>query len=329
MEIITLDLNSATEEQLIMAIEKNNRLITTLQKNIASLQTKSAKVLDIQDMLEMPVSIEKTNEPNKEEDCNFTDEVDYYFAMINSYTESAELLNLVETSIPSKKNSNYNNIILGIKLELLKEIKEYEELLGTQENFTKSELQEFLDVINLNKKKIDLLTKIENTSDVDDQMEEIENNFVFVPTSGGNIRVLDEISNMPIEFLDGFKGLFASIKDGTFKNVKRFNSNKNNKSSGVSEVKDSQIRVIFDRIGKNDYALVTAFIKKCDNDKGYIESMSLKIKNYLDQKESLKANLSNHEFRKIQEEYTKELYNILNKEELKTPTYKKGGVSNV
>lgn len=328
MEIITLDLNYTTEEQLIMAIEKNNRFITTLQKNIDSLQAKTTKTLDNQNALEKPISIEPTEPTSTEENLDFKDEVDYYFTMINSYTDSDELFSLIETSVPSKKNSNYHNIILGIKLQLLKEIKEYEELLGTQEHFTKSELDEFSDVIHLNKKKIDLLTGIENTNDIETEIETIENSFILVPTSGGNIRILDEISNMPIEFLDSFKGLFDSIKDGTFKNVKRFNSN-NNRNSGMSEVKDYQVRVIFDRIGKHDYALITAFIKKCDNDKGYIESMNLKIKNYLDQKESLKTNLSNPEFRKMQEEYTEELYQLLSKEEVKIPIYIKGGISHV
>lgn len=327
-EIITLDLNFTTESQLIEAIEKNNRVITTLQKNIDSLQAKATKISEKQDALRMPLSVEKIEPTTIEGNLDFKDEVDYYFTMINSYTDSKELLNLIETSIPSKKNSNYNSIMLGIKLQLLKEIKEYEDLLGTQEPFTKSELQEFLDVINLNKKKIDLLTGMENANDIEIEEETIENSFIFVPTSGGNIRILDEMSNMPIEFLDSFKGLFDSIKDGTFKNVKRFNSN-NNRNSGMSEVKDYQVRVIFDRIGKHDYALITAFIKKCDHDKGYIESMNLKIKNYLDQKEDLKTNLSNPEFRKMQDEYIKELYGLFSKEEAKTPTYKKGGISHV
>lgn len=328
MEIIILDLDSVTSEELVSAIENNNRTVSMLQKNIESLQTKTSKVLNKQDVKEIPVSEEKEELIEIEEDTSFADEVDYYFSMVNSLNKSEDLLDLLETSIPSKKNLNYSNLMLGIKLQLLKEIKEFEELLGTRENFTKIELEEFLDIINLNKEKIDLLTMIENTEDLDSEMDETKNNFVFVPTSGGNIRVLDEISNIPIEFLNGFKGLFDSIQDGTFKNVKRFNSN-NSRNSGASQVKDYKIRVVFDRIGKHDYALITAFLKKSDKDKAYLEALNLKVKNYLDQKANIKTNLSNPEFRKMQEEYTEELYRVLSQEELKAPTYKKGGNNNV
>ena len=323
MELIILDLDNASEEEFIDAIEKNNRLITTMQKNIDTMQSKASNKTDNNN--EVVVPKEKENKIDKENKTNqeIKDEIDYYFSMIDSFPDSDELLSDLITSIPSRKNLNYNNLILGVKLELLREIKEFEELLGNQEEFTKSELQEFLDVINLNKKKIDLLSLIENQEMNEEETQEIENNFIFVPTSGGNIRIIDEISDMPVEYLDGFKGLFDSIKDGTFKNVKRFYSC-NNKNAGMSEVRDNKIRIIFDRIARNDYALVTAFIKNSENDKGYLESINLKIKNYIEQRDKIKANLSNPEFKKIHTEYTEELYRILNKEEKQNTQYKKG-----
>ena len=86
----------------------------------------------------------------------------------------------------------------------------------------------------------------------------------------GNIRVIDEIekiSKSSPEFCSEFLELFQSIQDGSFKRVKRFLNN--NKLVGISEVRGFKPRVVFDRIGKNDYAIITAFLKKCDNDRGY------------------------------------------------------------
>lgn len=309
MEIAILDLDNVTEQELISAICKNNQTITILQKNINALESKSN--LKKKDITVTPKKIYIEDKQKEDSRQDLKDEIDYYFSMVSSYTDSKDLLGNLLTSVPSRKNVNYSNIMLGIKLELLKEIKEFEELLGEEgEKLTKDDLQEFLDVINLNKKKIELLTSMENTNVVPEETAALENNLIFVPTNGGNIRVIDEILSMPIEFLESFKGLFDSVKEGTFKNVKRFSSI-NNKNSGMSEVRDYQVRLVFDRIGKNDYALVTAFIKKCDNDKGYMESMNLKIKNYETQKDKIKSNLSNPEFRRIHEEYTKELYRIL------------------
>ena len=114
---------------------------------------------------------------------------------------------------------------------------------------------------------------------------------------------------MDVDYLESFKGLFESITDGTFKNVKRFNSN--NKISGISEVKDFKTRVVFDRIGKYDYAIITAFTKKSNNDKGYLISLELKIKNYLNQKEKMISLLNNDDFRKENHLLEQELYNKL------------------
>ena len=105
--------------------------------------------------------------------------------------------------------------------------------------------------------------------------------------------------------------MFDSIKDGSFKNVKRF-SNTNNKNAGVSEVRDYKIRVVFDRISSHDYAIITAFIKKSDNDAGYLKSLISKVKNYDNIRAILKNNLNNPEFMNLQKEYENELYNILN-----------------
>ena len=49
-----------------------------------------------------------------------------------------------------------------------------------------------------------------------------QNNLIFVPTTGGNIRVLDELDKISPEYYARFFELFQSIKDGTFKNEQRF-----------------------------------------------------------------------------------------------------------
>lgn len=329
MELIILNLNNITEEELIEGIKKNNNTIQMTQNSIKSLKSKVTVSKEIETIETTPeIDIFENNAEIDEEIDDLETEVDYYFTSINGLTDSEFLLDDIALFLPSKKANNYNNIMLRIKLELLKNIKDVEDVIGSeQENLTKEDLCDFQEEIKLNQKKLELISKLESITDEETFEDNIENNLIFVPTSGGNIRIIDEISSMPVEFLDRFKGLFDSIIDGTFKNVKRFNST-NNRNSGMSEVRDYQVRVVFDRIGKHDYALVTAFIKKCDSDKGYLESLNLKIKNYEGQKEKLKNNLSNPEFIKLQSDYTKQLYNILNsnEKEQNNPTLKKGGV---
>ena len=115
--------------------------------------------------------------------------------------------------------------------------------------------------------------------------------------------------------MDRFKGLFDSILDGSFKNIKRFNKS-NNKNAGVVEVKDYQVRVVFDRIDEDKYAIISAFIKKCDNDKGYATQLEMKIRNYFIQKSLLKEQIKNPEYIKESRKYQEDLYSILTKKEL-------------
>ena len=126
--------------------------------------------------------------------------------------------------------------------------------------------------------------------------------------------------------MPAFKKLFDSIKDGTFKNVKRYNNNKNYLTSSVAEVKDFKIRVVFDRISKNDYALITAFIKKSDNDRGYRNSLDLKIINYLKQKDRLKELINDDEYMKEQVLLEKELYSCFTSATLTGEENKNGSV---
>ena len=62
------------------------------------------------------------------------------------------------------------------------------------------------------------------------------------------------------------------------KNVKRFKNN--NDLVGVCEVKGYQVRVVFARIDKDTYGLITALVKKQDNDSNYRNFLKKRISKY-------------------------------------------------
>lgn len=136
--------------------------------------------------------------------------------------------------------------------------------------------------------------------------EEAENNLIFVPTTGGNIRVLEEIEHIDPEYYERFSGLFQSIKDGTFKKVRRFRNSA--LTTGLCEVKDFKTRVIFKRLNSNSYAIISAFIKKTDNDKGYRNMLESRYGDYLNIEEQLRSNLDSEEFMSLQKGYEEELF---------------------
>ena len=310
MEYTIVDLEKTTQLELSDAIEQNRKTAKLMRQEIDKLkQANKSYELNKKEEKEEAILLIEEEKNKMDSDNDFFNEVDYYFNFLDIINLSDNIKEEIRSILPSDKKTNYDNIIMCLKMGLLKNIKDIKDLLEEEkEALSKEDLEEFKAEINLNQKKIDIITEIEKDNTTTSE-KSLKNNFFFVTTAGGNARVIDEINDMDVDYLESFKGLFESITDGTFRNVKRFNSN--NKISGISEVKDFKTRVVFDRIGKYDYAIITAFTKKSNNDKGYLISLELKIKNYLNQKEKMISLLNNDDFRKENHLLEQELYNKL------------------
>lgn len=326
MEIIRLDLEQATEEELVEAISNNNRVLNRLNSEIKKISITTKQMEEKQEVTFPSDIYIKHNIPEvKQKEDDLSDTIEYYYQNIVSIDclDATVLEERVLGNLPDKNSQYYDTILLQIQMRLLKNIKEIEEFINEMDQIDTNDLTGFKAEIELNDTKIKLINKIRKRAEIVETEAKTYNNLIFVPTSGGNIRVLEELSHIDIEYLDGFKGLFDSIKDGSFKNMQRFYS-ANNKNAGVSQVKDYKIRVVFDRISSHDYAIITAFVKKSDNDMGYLRSLISKIKNYDRVRSILKENVTNPEFMNLQKSYENELYGILNQTNKGKQHVKKG-----
>ena len=113
-----------------------------------------------------------------------------------------------------------------------------------------------------------------------------------------DLRVNEGIRLIP-EYYDELFELFSSIKNGTFKGVKRFQGAN---YARTSEVKGKLMRVVFDRIGKNSYAIITAFAKKFDTSTAYRTSLESAIQSYIPMRETIMEKLSDDEFLNMHKE---------------------------
>lgn len=322
MEFIVIkDLTDVTEEELLEAMKKNANTASLCREQIRKMKAAAAKtkkvvpIPNIEEYQTDSVTIED------EDKANFEDEIEYYISSMKEITAD-NIDSEIEDVLPVRKNPNYRTILYRLKLEALRNIREIEELF--EEADETEDLTIFKDEIILEQRKISYIDKAltqQKSSEVTQEQEE-KNNIVFVPTSGGSIRVLDEMERIPQEYQAGFKELFDSIQDGTFKGIKKFKNN--NALNGIIEVKGFQVRVVFARLNKNTYALITAFIKKCDNDNGYVSVLKQKVADYRTISEQLKKNLSNPEFMDQQREYKEELYRLLGEQDSKGTSYVKG-----
>jgi len=301
MEFIVIkDLTDVTEEELLEAMKKNANTASLCREQIRKMKAAAAKtkkvvpIPNIEEYQTDSVTIED------EDKANFEDEIEYYISSMKEITAD-NIDSEIEDVLPVRKNPNYRTILYRLKLEALRNIREIEELF--EEADETEDLTIFKDEVILEQRKISYIDKAlthQKSSGVTQEQEET-NNIVFVPTSGGSIRVLDEMERIPQEYQAGFKELFDSIQDGTFKGIKKFKNN--NALNGIIEVKGFQVRVVFARLNKNTYALITAFIKKCDNDNGYVSVLKQKLAEYRTISEQLKKFLSKPEFIVQQREY--------------------------
>lgn len=322
MEFIILDLDDEISSKEIFEVisenHKTSMLIDKEVKKLKELSSKSTKrVEDDNKTPEKEMIYDEADEVNSELD----DKVDYYNYLISSIDDCEDLQDQIESSLPNPNTGDYKTIVLRLKLKLLKSIKETADFISEcREEFDDEDLEEYKEEIRLCSKKLEIL-KSESNEEVNENKTSTKNNFFFPVSSMGNIRVIDEIekiSKSSPEFCSEFLELFQSIQDGSFKRAKRFLNN--NKLVGISEVRGFKPRVVFDRIGKNDYAIITAFLKKCDNDRGYKDSLELKIQKYMSQRDNIVKKLNNPEYRALNEQYTNELFGKLgyNKEESKS-----------
>ena len=320
MEFRVINIDEIIDETtLIEAINDNIKTASFHREQIKRMKqaTKPKKVI-ITPTLEQP----KLKEEKEEEKEDFEDEVEFYLSQLKELN-SDNLEEGLKEVLPTKKNQEYKKIVLRLILESLKVIKDIEEVIEEcSRDEDKDEIEMFKEEISFEQRKISLLRKtLEIKQEEIIEEEQQENKLIFVPTSGGSIRVLDEIEKIPEEFYESFITLFNSIKDGTFKNVKRFTNN--NALNGICEVKDLKVRIVFARLNKNSYAIITAFVKKTQNDKGYSEGLKSKVADYRMISDILKLNLENEEFIKLQQTYEQELYRKLGIQE-SSKTYVKG-----
>lgn len=291
---------------LDMSLNMNSIKNRSVNELLEELKEKSKKYHKMKEEIDLVKSVEikelkrsYEEEENRKsvvfsEDKAFEDEIKYYYENIRDVKVDDNLKQNLEMALPSKKHGNYEKINLRLRAELLREIKIIYELI--EEEVDKDDLIDLKGEISNIKIKSEMIKSItEEQEKSDTEVKSISNQLIFTETSSGNIRILDEIDHIDQDYYDRIIALLNSIKDGSFKNVKRFRSI-NNKTAGVSEVKLFKVRVLFEKVEANKYAIISVFVKKSDMDKGYVEQIGHRISVYKNQEDEIKSQLSDDVF---------------------------------
>ena len=302
-----LDLTASSQE-ILATIENNHSNAIQVKRNINELEelTRIAMAQKEEEKVGKFTTI-MTGEPEEEEDP-FEEEVAYYLEDYKNLPTDFIEQDLKDV-LPVHRHSDFKSIILRLYAESLKEIKEILELLSIEDDESmKKELEDLL--IHEKRKILGLKKALQPKIDNGDVIEEEEkNNIVLVPSKAGNIPILDDFEHIPSDFYPGFVELIDSVINGTFKGLKRFKNN--NCLNGICEVKGFQIRILFQRLNHNTYALITAFLKKTDNGKEYQNFITSRVSSYKLLSDWLKRQLDNEEFQKVNASSIKQLFETI------------------
>ena len=308
MDFIKVDLEKVNLQELLLIMNKNHTLAIQKNEEIEKMNnfTNSKSTLFT---IEEPKKEINVNNENIKVNIDFEKKIEGYLQELKKIT----LDNIDEKMaqiLPEKEDYDYTRIIYRLQLEELKELYELEEFMKVEkDNLSLEDKEEFELEKLLEEKK---LLYLKNALLPEEEKDEIiENNLIFVPTTGGNIRVLNELMAVPLEYRESFLEILKSIKEATFKNAKRFYNNAN--MTKIMEVRGFQTRILYERIAKNTYAIITAFIKKTNSDRGYLESIYQKAGDYFNIKEKIKSLLNDEEFLRMNKQYEEEIFNLLQK----------------
>lgn len=219
--------------------------------------------------------------------------------------------------LPEKDSYKYFLVIYRLMVESLKDIKEITDMKITDKNLTIEEIEELTEDIKEEKKKIKILQEILKEKENEGELEEPikkENKIILAPNENGNIFALEDIKKVPIEHYEEVQELIDSIINGKFKRIKRLCKGTNVKMQGVPEVRGTKVRIVFERINEDTYALFHIFLKKTQKNNGYTDTLENRINEFKKVIEKIKANLENEEFRRLNDLYVQELYNKLQKD---------------
>lgn len=254
--------------------------------------------------LSVPISKELVNEPEEKNEKQIMD-ISFYLNQIKKCKSIDEIISV----LPKNNNYDFELLINTILMHYIEECVEIENFIVSEE-LTDDEHEEFLSELHRKQEVMNKIIEYRNQP-VKQEVEIEKNNLIYLTSSSGNIYALNDLKNIDVDYYDSFLELLNSIIDGSFKNVKNFSNN--NKIGQLYEVKDFKTRIVFDRIDKNTFIIISIFMKKTDKDLKYREQIVNRAQKYRNIREMLKMLCRNSEYIEENKDITIELKNILSK----------------
>lgn len=214
--------------------------------------------------------------------------------------------------LPSMKEEHSFYYLSRILYALAKEKKDYRFIL---DDFDGEDYKHILKEIEIIDQKISWIHEYMSFSSMLEESEELQkNSLVFLETASNKACVLSDLksNDIPEESYSSFMKLFQCLKEGIFPGLRKLQTN-----LSLFEIKDGTSRVVFTRVYKNYYCILTAFVKKCLWEKELRINLQNREDAYSKQSSSIYSLLdeNNTEYLERQKQFESQIFSLLNKEQ--------------
>lgn len=300
-----IDINNASVGKILKTIQHNCDKTRQTRREIEKFKTQIHE-LGKEEIVEEEIvdfSYEEDIDDTKEYNKLLASYLDKFHSLPDGFTEED-----LKRILPERDSYFYSDVINYLMLDTIKSKKEIMDFMHNDHSLSKEEKEECIRLIVAEDNKKDLL---ELVLEEEDELGEnnAHNHLILDSTSGGNIRLLEQLSSIPQEYYHKFLILVKSIENGSFKGNKPMSGNSN--LSGLWEVKLHKVRIIYKRLNENDYVLLGAFVKKFFTDKHYNQNLERIYLEYLSKESRLQQLATDLDFVKENDNYVEELYRLL------------------
>ena len=314
MDFIQLDINKATESQLIEAINSN---IITTQQLTSEIQKLKLFLQDEKNAVETSekelISKSVANEKPTNKDEAFEEEVLYYYEILKS-TEAAEIIDQIKNIVPISDNLEYKRILHRIQLEMIKNINEIKTFIKTEE-LTEEDISYLEEEILEYKLKIDAISEYLG---IKTKLVKQNNKLFYASDIKGNMGFLEDIKKISIDEYPKISKLLTTIKEGTFENETIIN---NPEFDNIHILSVENIRIAFSNLKDDKYAIISVSL----DDKNSYNNLLIKCLDYKMIESKLIKNLENEEYLILNSQYEQEIIEKLSPSRQKISIKNKAG----
>jgi len=233
-------------------------------------------------------------------------EVSQYMSQITSCND----LDFITDILPSIYDSNYENIILSIIMELYKEISFANEML--KNDIDTDEKEYLLEEINKYKKVINIIKSYndeELEEEKDTSNDTIPNKIVYVTNSSGIPYILNDLNNINNYDYPYVLKAIKKLLEGNITHEKRFHNDE--ALTEISAIRQRDVRIIFTRGQNNTIILLGIFIKRLQNTSAYQDFIRRRVKSYKSKKDAIKQNILDDDYIYENERITENILEVL------------------